>query len=433
MSLQPLIAKVGRYGLVGVAAALVHAAVLLLMGLVAPLWISNLCGFLTASLVGYLGHARYTFRPETKGQRFARRWLVLQFAVNVTVSAVLPLVLGSWIPAVISTVILVFTPTVLNALIWSRAARFSLNRQQANATEPVLHADDLGLTKATNTAILELAQRKQLSSASLMVNGTAVDPAVEAWAQLPDNPKLCLHICLTEGPALAGSAALPNLTTPEGLLNRSFAQLLLASCMPRSWKARRKLEQQLRTEIRAQAERFQSLTAFSALAVDGHQHIHLVPIVLDVILELSKDFNIYWIRNTAEALPPDLPWGCWQIIFTQGGWLKWLILQGLTQLARPRIRKLGISTNAGFAGVLFTGRMAGLPIQAAWMELKSQRVRNTQTAPVLLAHPAAELAEDEWSKMARDFPLSLPFVSSSWRQQEWAALGSIQLHSVEHN
>ena len=427
MSLQPLITKVGRYGVIGVAAALVHAAVLLLLGLVAPLWISNLCGFLTASLVGYLGHARYTFRPETKGQRFARRWLLLQFGINVSVSALLPLVLGSWMPALISTVILVFTPTVLNALIWSRAARFSLKRQQANGAQPVLHADDLGLTKATNTAILELAQREQLSSASLMVNGTAVDPAVAAWKQLTGSPKLCLHVCLTEGPSLAGRASVPDITTPEGGLNRSFLQLLLASCLPRTCRSRRQLEQQLRAEISAQVETFQQLTGFSALAVDGHQHIHLVPIVLDAVLDLSQDFNIHWIRTTAEPLPPELPWGCWQMVFTQGGWLKWLILQALSSLAAPRLRKRGISTNAGFAGVLFTGRMAGTPLQAAWMELKSQSVRDHQTAPVLLAHPAAELTEAEISEMGKDFPLSLPFVSSSWRQQEWAALASIRL------
>lgn len=425
MSLQPLISKVGRYGLIGVAAAAVHAAVLLLMGMLAPLWISNLCGFLAASLFGYLGHARFTFHTETQGQRFARRWLLLQFGVNVSVSALLPLVLGSWVPALIRTVVLVFTPTVLNALIWSRAARFSLKRQQANAATPVLHADDLGLTRATNIAILELTQRQKLNGASLMVNGKAVDEAMEGWKQLPGSPMLCLHICLTEGPSIADHGSVPNLTTAKGLLDRSFGQLLLASCLPKSSKRRRNLEQQLRDEICAQAEKFQKLTGFQALAVDGHQHIHLVPIVLDVILGLAPRFNISWIRTTSEPLPPDLPWSCWQMVFTQGGWLKWIILQSLSKLATPRLRNQGIATNARFAGVLFTGRMAGSPLKSSWLELKSQSKRPAQTAPLLLAHPAAELTQHERSEMMKDFPLSLPFVSSNWRQMEWAGISSI--------
>jgi len=157
MSLQPLAARIGRYGLVGLAAAAIHATVLVLMAKLIPFWLSNLSGFLAASLVSYLGHALYTFRSETTGQRFARRWLLLQFSVNVSVSALLPLALSPWASLPITTVMLVFTPTLLNALIWSRAARFSMRRhQRSNKTKPQLHADDLGLTNATNTAILNL-------------------------------------------------------------------------------------------------------------------------------------------------------------------------------------------------------------------------------------------------------------------------------------
>ena len=131
MSLQPLAARVGRYGLVGLAAAAIHATLLVLMAKLIPFWLSNLSGFLAASLVSYLGHALYTFRTETTGQRFARRWLLLQFSVNVSVSALLPLALSPWASLPITTVMLVFTPTLLNALIWSRAARFSMRRPQS--------------------------------------------------------------------------------------------------------------------------------------------------------------------------------------------------------------------------------------------------------------------------------------------------------------
>ena len=52
---------------------------------------------------GYLGHALLTFREETGGRQFARRWLLLQYVVNLSVCALLPLLKAP-------TLALVFTP-----------------------------------------------------------------------------------------------------------------------------------------------------------------------------------------------------------------------------------------------------------------------------------------------------------------------------------
>ena len=138
---KPLAAPLTRislYGLVGIGAAIVHAGVLLGLSLLMPLWAANPSAFLAASIASYLGHARYTFRPETGGQRFARRWLVIQYAVNLSVCGVLPLVLPEVVPNGIRLGILVFIPTVLNALIWSKAARFSA--KQRNKQQPTTDA-----------------------------------------------------------------------------------------------------------------------------------------------------------------------------------------------------------------------------------------------------------------------------------------------------
>lgn len=139
MILRSLSTRLSLYGLVGVGAAAVHAMALLVLGGQMPLWIANPLAFLAASLASYLGHSRFTFRPETGGQRFARRWLILQYVANLTVSSVLPLALPGWLPTGAEVAVLVFTPTVLNALIWSRAARFSLQRRQGGTTIPLRH------------------------------------------------------------------------------------------------------------------------------------------------------------------------------------------------------------------------------------------------------------------------------------------------------
>lgn len=423
MKVQTLAARVGRYGLVGVVAASVHYGVLELSGW--PLWLSNPLAFLTASLTSYLGHALYTFREETDGHRFARRWLILQFSVNLSACYLLGLWLNPWESLPFTKLILVLTPTIINTLIWTKAAQFSMQRQRSNKSKPKLHADDLGLTNATNTAIIALAKVRQLDSASLLVNGNAVDSAIEQCRSYP-NLQLCLHLCLSEGRAVAAPQQVSELIDDEGRLKCSFGKLMLASCLPKNAPRRRRLERQLRCELSSQIQRFRELTGLTIIAVDGHQHVHLVPIVLDVILELAAQQGICWLRTTAEPLPTGLSSRYWLTALSNGGWLKWLVLQNLTRIALPRLRKALVATNSRFAGVLFTGRMVDAPLQAAWQELKSFSFSPPQTEPLLLSHPAAPLKPEESHTGLRDFPLSRTFFTSSWRQLEWQAVKKLQ-------
>ena len=416
-----LSSRLSLYGLVGVVAAAVHALVLLGLGLFMPLWLANPLAFLAASLAGYLGHARFTFRPETGGQSFARRWLVIQYVVNLTVSGVLPLALPNALGEPVRVAILVFTPTALNALIWSRAARFSQRRRDCRVT-PRRHADDLGLSPATNQAILELASQGRLDSSSLLVNGPVAADGFHAWQKLTQtHPQLqiCLHLCLTEGPSSADPALLPDLVNSHGYLKRSFGQWLLLSLLPRRHPTRRRIEDQLGLELDAQIKRFRNFCGDEPIHLDGHQHIHLVPIVLRAALERAGDNGITWMRLTEEPLPTGLPLRYWRAAIRHLGLLKWLVLQLLSRRARPAIRRCGLASNQSFAGVLFTGQMAGAPILAAWRELSNVEPQPGATPPLLLAHPGAPLKLD---LVKAGFSVSQTFAASSWRQREWRAL-----------
>ena len=416
-----LSSRLSLYGLVGVVAAAVHALVLLALGVVMPLWLANPLAFLAASLAGYLGHARLTFRPETGGQSFARRWLIVQYVINLTVSGVLPLALPDAVGEPARVAILVFTPTALNALIWSRAARFSRRRREFSI-RPLRHADDLGLSPATNQAILELASQGRLDSCSLLVNGPATDDGFHAWRKLTlENTQLqiCLHLCLTEGPSCADTALVPDLVDCHGHLKRSFGQWFLLSLLPRRHPSRRRIETQLGLEVDAQIERFRGFCGDAPIHLDGHQHIHLVPMVLKAVLARAGTTGITWMRLTEEPLPTGLPLRCWGDALRQSGLLKWLVLQVLSRRAKPAIMRCGLASNQSFAGVLFTGQMAGAPMLAAWRELSSTKPQAGATPPLLLAHPGGPLDID---LRQVGFGVSQPFAASSWRQREWRAL-----------
>ena len=205
----------------------------------------------------------------------------------------------------------------------------------------------------------------------------------------------------------------------------SFGQWLLISLLPPGHPRRRKVSRQLRAEISAQIERFdQLLGGATPLALDGHQHIHLIPLIHDTLLNLAKEKNITWMRNTSEPLPTGLPLSSWRAAIRSAGLLKWVVLQVLTSRATGRQRRQGIASNNGFAGVLFTGQMGPLALEAGWRELSSRAPAHnaSHTPPQVLVHPGAPLERD----LQRDgFGVSAPFASSTWRQREWEAVRSL--------
>ena len=397
---MPVLNRMLRYGLVGGTAAAVHIGVLLLLGQWMSLSLANPIAFLAASVAGYLGHALLTFREETGGRQFACRWLLLQYVVNITVCALLPLLKAP-------TLVLVFTPTLLNALIWSRAARFSAQaRQHQQGHPPLLHADDLGLAEGVDAAILDLAQSGRLQGASLLVNGPSAADAVGAWRNLADPPPLTLHVCLTEGHGLPNCPDLPS----------GFGTLLLASLLP--WQ-RRRIAPQLHRVLQQQISRYRQLTGLRQIRLDGHQHIHLVPLVLDAVLDLARSESISWVRTTRESLPEGLSLRLWWRSLQTGGLIKWCVLQLLSGLAVPRLHRAGLQTNRRFAGVLFTGSMFGTAFRRCWETAHSPSRIDRASQPVVLIHPAQRHAAAGMDQEA--FQQSVAFFQSAHRQQEWAS------------
>ena len=67
-------------------------------------------------------------------------------------------------------VVLIFTPTILSALIWSRVAQFSAQQRNQLSSPPLQHADDLGLGTEVDQDIFDLVESDRLYGASLLVN-----------------------------------------------------------------------------------------------------------------------------------------------------------------------------------------------------------------------------------------------------------------------
>ena len=422
LNLKTFCVLVSKYGIVGISAASAHAIFLISLSKVIPLWISNLTGFLAASIVSYLGHALFTFRKKTLGKTYARRWLLIQLISNIIMSSILPILLSQWSNLPLITLLFILSPTILNAFIWNKATKFNLRRQGVPNSVPILHADDLGMSKANNNSIINLAKANLIKSASLLVNGYEAKSAIKEIDKYSLSMQLCLHLCLTEGPPIAERNLINCLTNKDGLLNVKFINLLLISFLPRSLNIRKRMKDQLKIEILSQIKKYKKLTNLNSIYIDGHQHIHLIPIVLKIILEISKEENIVWIRTTSEPLPTGIPLKIWMLTISQLGWIKWLILQSLSFYAKKKIKKTSLKTNSSFSGILFTGRMSEKILLSSWRELEIFPLLEKETRPIILSHPAENLIEQEEAKIFYEFYISNDFIRSPWRSKEAKAI-----------
>jgi hopanoid biosynthesis associated protein HpnK len=155
----------------------------------------------------------------------------------------------------------------------------------------IVNADDLGLTPAVNRGILRAFQDGIVSSASLLVTGSAFEEAV-ALAQR--NPKLDvgLHLTLVEERAVLGREILPTLVDETGRFPRTSGEFFRRTFLGRiSWD-------EVEREIAAQIARFQK-TGLRLSHLDSHQHLHMFPPVFQIVRRLTRRIDNVWIRNSA--------------------------------------------------------------------------------------------------------------------------------------
>jgi hopanoid biosynthesis associated protein HpnK len=222
----------------------------------------------------------------------------------------------------------------------------------------IVNADDFGLTTLVNKGILEAHRRGILTSTSIMAVGREFDHAVQL-ARANPGLDLGIHLTLVEEAPVLPSKEIPSLIGGKGrFLEHAdrFAVRYLAGRISRS-EVRRELAAQCRKVIDA---------GLSPTHLDSHQHVHLLPGVLEVVIELSREFGIPAIRWPHEP----------RLLRHLGHASPGRIVQGLmvNELARRARERLGTRTD-GFLGFLYAGRLGerellrllgGLPSWGTW-------------------------------------------------------------------
>lgn len=163
----------------------------------------------------------------------------------------------------------------------------------------ILTGDDFGLARTVNEAI-ELAHTDGvLTAASLMVSGAAAADAVE---RARGHPALGvgLHVVLVEGRPVLPPEEVPDLVGPDG----EFSTRLVRAGFRFAFVPG--IRRQLEAEVRAQFEAFRQ-TGLELDHADVHNHMHLHPLVLGLVLEIGRDFGLRAVR-----LPNEPPFRTWR-------------------------------------------------------------------------------------------------------------------------
>lgn len=152
----------------------------------------------------------------------------------------------------------------------------------------IVNADDYGLTLGVSHGILRAHRSGVVTSTSVLT----VAPAFESCAAALRDAGLAagLHLALVgEDPPLLTRREVPTLVDGRGMLRRSWRELAIAV------NARRVDPDDLRREATAQLNAMLE-RGLRPTHVDSHQHVHLLPVVADVVQDLCVERSIPALR-----------------------------------------------------------------------------------------------------------------------------------------
>jgi predicted glycoside hydrolase/deacetylase ChbG (UPF0249 family) len=239
-----------------------------------------------------------------------------------------------------------------------------------------LVADDYGISPAVNAAIRDLVVRGRLNATSVMVAAPSFDRS-EAL------PLTMLNIAATR----VAIGLHVTLTAPFRPLTADFrprrrgafprlGAMMLRAVMRRLDHAR------IAAEIAAQFAAFRAAFGRPPDFVDGHQHVQLLPVIDEALLDTMKDAAPRaWVRQCGSALP----------LRRRLADAKGLLLDRLSRGFRDRVAARGVQTNPAFAGTYDFGA------KLAFAELFPQFLDGLPDGSVVMCHPGA--VDDELRRL----------------------------------
>lgn len=266
-------------------------------------------------------------------------------------------------------------------------------------------ADDFGLTDGVNRAVLRAHLDGVVTSASLLAVGRAYDGAVELARGTP-SLAVGVHLAAVgEDPPLLAAAEVPSLVGPGPGFPLSYRTVLRRAVLGRLDLS------EVRREFRAQIERVLG-DGLAVTHLDSHQHLHLLPAIGRVVVELAREYGIAAVRAPRSHRRTPLGVG----------------VNALGAGLARRLDAAGIRRTGDFAGLDEAGAMDGA-LSAALVGL----ARRGATTAELKTHPGEagdpDLVRFTWGyrwehelAALRDPALPGAVADAGYRLASWADL-----------
>ena len=208
------------------------------------------------------------------------------------------------------------------------------------AAKLIVHGDDFGISERINDGILRAHCDGILTSSSIIANGEAFEHAA-ALARSTPSLDIGVHLTLIEEIPLLDPAELPTLVKVDGKFHPHAMEFV-----SRYFSGRINL-QEVRRELEAQVQKVYAAGLVPS-HFDSHQHVHILPGILKIVVELSQKYGIPSIRLPREAG-----------VFRKMGRVPFarlvqaMVLNTFCQMAKGRIERRTDS----FSGFLYGGNL----------------------------------------------------------------------------
>ena len=199
-----------------------------------------------------------------------------------------------------------------------------------------MHADDFGVSRGPNEAIVDSHRRGVLTSTSVLATLPAFSHAVDL---IPEVKGLGFgaHLSLNLGRPVAPPSAVGLLLDRNGLLVFSYAFHMRRSLS-------KEYLRQVKIELEAQLAKLCN-HGFALDHADSQQHVHMIPRIRDVVVEAAEGYGIPHLRHSVE------PWTGHPGIGRPINLLKCVAVASFASRRRHH------GSRVGFIGLRHTGRM----------------------------------------------------------------------------
>jgi predicted glycoside hydrolase/deacetylase ChbG (UPF0249 family) len=222
----------------------------------------------------------------------------------------------------------------------------------------IVNADDFGMTRGVNRAIIEAATTGVITSTTLMATARAFEDAVAQVPKLnamPANVSIGCHVILLDGTPVLPPERVASLLQSSSAESDAEFRIKLTDFARAALTGKLQAEQ-VEAEASAQIERIQS-AGVAVSHIDCHKHAHMFPAVLQPLLRAAKGRNVTAIRNPFGKLFP-VPVG--QVLRNPKFWRRAAelgVLRSFTSDFKRQVEAHRLKTPDGSVGVLDTGTL----------------------------------------------------------------------------